>query len=113
MQLLIAVVVMGSIGVFAVVLTAAAALIQVLPVLAVVLIFLGALRWWELRRRPAAPRSTAACPPAFPPVAPPPPPVPPRLAGWMMVPVWVDLGARTPRRPAIDVEVLSVEEHDG
>lgn len=106
MQVLIAFIIMGLIGVFAVVLTVAAALIKLLPFLAVTLVLLGALRWWERRRRPARQPVSAR-------LAPPPPPIPPRLAGWMTVPVWVKPGGRPNRRPAIDVEVISVEEHDG
>jgi hypothetical protein len=108
MQVLIAFVMMGLIGVAAVVLTAAAALIQFLPLLAVVLAVLGALRWWERRghhRRVRFPASGRPAPPS--------PPIPPRLGGWLMVPVWVDPGGRAQRSPVIDGEVISVEEHDG
>ena len=67
MQVLIGFVMMGLIGVLAVLLTAAAALIQFLPLLAVVLAVLGAPRWWERRghhRRARFPASRRPAPPA-------------------------------------------------
>ena len=99
MQVLIGFVMMGLIGVLAVVLTAAVALIQFLPLLAVVLAVLGALRWWERRshRRRARP----------------PPPMLPRPDGWVVVPVWLDRGGGVRRRPVVDAEVISVEEDHG
>jgi hypothetical protein len=108
MQVLIALVMMGLIGVLAVVLTAAAALIQFLPLLAVVLTVLGALRWGERRSH-----RRRARPPASRRPAPPPPPIPQRLGRWVMVPVWVDPGGRAHHRPVIDAEVISAEDHDG
>jgi hypothetical protein len=76
MQVLIGFVIMGLIGVLAVVLTAAAALIQFLPLLAVALAVLGALRWWERGSHHRRARF-----PAVPRPAPPSPPIPPRLSG--------------------------------
>ena len=67
MQILIAFVVMGLIGVFAVVLAASAALVQCLPLVIVVLAVVGAVRWWERRSHPRNPpgrRHRRACPPS-------------------------------------------------
>jgi hypothetical protein len=110
MQILIALVVMGLIGVLAVVLIAASALIRSLPLLIVVLVVVGAVRWWErCTHRGAAP----APPPTIAGPVPPPRSMLPRPDGWVLVPVWLDPHSRPQRRPVIDAEVISVDEHDG
>src|ERR1700677_3033989 len=101
MQILIAFVVMGLIGAVAVVLAATAALIRVAPLLIAVVVMVGAVRCWE-RRRLAVP---APAPPAAPFLS--------RPSGWVFVPVWIDPAGRAHRRPVIDAEVISVEEHHG
>jgi len=115
MQIVIAVVVMGVIGLVAVVLVAAATLIRLLPLLMLVLMVVGAVRWWERRagRRagpyaPAPPRSSAIPRPAAPP-----PPTVRYPDGWLMVPLWIDPRGRAQRRPVMDAEVISVQDHDG
>jgi uncharacterized iron-regulated membrane protein len=109
-QILIAFVIMGLIGVLAVVLIAAAVLIRLVPLLILVLVVVGAVRWWERRthRRAAPP-----LPPTIAAPVPPPRPTLPRPDGWVLVPVWVDPYGRPQRRPVIDAEVISVVEHDG
>jgi hypothetical protein len=115
MQILIAFVVMGLIGAVAVVLAATAALIRVAPLLIAVVVMVGAVRCWERRRlarrgprAPAPPR-----PPAVPAPAPPAARFLSRPSGWVLVPVWIDPAGRAHRRPVIDAEVISVEEHHG
>jgi hypothetical protein len=113
MQILIAFVVIGVIGVFAVVLVASAALIQCLPLLIVVLAVVGALRLWERRSHPRNtpwPPTPAARPRAIPPPAPPPRPTLPRPDGWALVPVWLNPAARQ-QHPVIDAEVISEQDH--
>jgi hypothetical protein len=114
MQILIAFVIMGLIGTLAVALIAAATLIRLLPVLIVVLVVVGAVRWWERRGdrqapcRPAPPRPITA-----PRSAPPPWPTMPRPDAWVLVPVWMAPRGRGPHHPVIDAEVISVDEHHG
>ena len=115
MQILIAFVVMGLIGVFAVVLAASAALIQCLPLVIVVLAVVGAVRWWERRSHPRNP-PLPSTPPRVPAVSrpePPPRPALPRPDGWVVVPVWLDRSGGVRRRPVIDAEVISVDEDHG
>jgi uncharacterized iron-regulated membrane protein len=112
MQILIAFVVMGLIGVAAVVLVAAAALIRLWSLLVVVLVVVGAVRWWGRRGHTRTPPSPPR-PHATPRPAPSPWPTMPRTGGWVLVPVWMDPSGRPQRRPDIDAEVISVEQHDG
>lgn len=114
MQILIAFVVMGLIGLVAVVLAAAAALIKFAPLLVGVLVVIGAVRWWERRgHSPVAPPPAPAHPQTLPRPAPPAPPMPPRPTGWVMVPVWMDPSGRPHRHPVIDAEVISEDQHHG
>ena len=98
MQILIAFVVMGLIGVMAVVLVAAAALIKFLPLLIVVLMVVGAVRWWERRRTRPLP-ATPPRPPAISRPTPLPQLMLPRPDGWVVVPVWLSEDQAQPTRP--------------
>lgn len=114
MQILIAFVVMGLIGLVAVVLAAGAALIKFMPLLVVVLVVIGAVRFWERRGdNPVAPPPAPPRPPAISRPAPPAPLIPPRPTGWVMVPVWMDPSGRPHRHPVIDAEVISEDQHHG
>lgn len=113
MQILIAVLVMGVIGVVATVLVAAAALVRLAPLLIVALVVAVVVRTIQrrgLRRLTASP--PGAGPPPLPRLAPRTWPMPPRSDGWVLVPMWW-LPERHLHRPIIDADVISVEEHDG
>lgn len=119
MRILIAFVCMGFIGAAATVLAVVQLLVRAWPMLILVLGIVVAVRLRDRRRRarrgaaswPALPASTieAARPPIQ--VG---QPIPPRAAGWVLVPVWMETPGHQPQRhPVIDGEVITGGGHHG
>lgn len=119
MRILIALVCMGFIGAAATVLAVVQVLVRTWPMLILVLGIVVAVRLRDRRRRGqrgAAARSALPAPTveaARRPVQVS-PPLPPRPAGWVLVPVWMDTPGHQPQRhPVIDGEVITGDSRHG